>query len=342
MNIEKRCGSYRARVYLGKDENGKKLYQSVTARTKTEVKYKAKEIKDALETEKGLLYLTVGQAIDKYIDLKGNILSPSTVRSYLCLRKHSLQMLMDIPLYDLTNEKVQAAVNIEAVSHAPKTVRNAHGLLSTVLGVYRPDFTLHTTLPKKQKRETYIPTTDDVSRLLKITDGTDMYIPILLAATLSLRRSEVCALTWKDINFPANTLTVRHAKVHNADNQYVIKDPKTYNSYRSLSMPPILAAKLQSLPRNNEYVISLSPAAVSCRFEDIIVKNGFKKFTFHSLRHYNASVMLALNLPDKYAMERGGWATAKTMKNIYQHTFASEKQKYDKILSDYFSRLFFN
>lgn len=32
------------------------------------------------------------------------------------------------------------------------------------------------------------------------------------------------------------------------------------------------------------------------------------------LRHYNASIMLALNVPDKYAMERMGYSTPATLK----------------------------
>lgn len=342
MKIEERSGKYRIRVYMGRDETGKRKYRSVTADTKTAVKHKAQEILNSRERDAKLIYMTVGEAIDKYIRLKDNILSPTSIKSYKSIRKHNLQSLMDIPIYELTNEKVQLAVNIEALTHSPKTVHNAHGLLSTALGVYRPDFTLHTTLPKKIKRERYIPTTEDVSRLLNLTEGTEMYIPVLLAATLSLRRSEVCALTWDDVNFKNNTLTVRHAKVYTDKNMWVIKDPKTYNSFRTLDMPPILASNLKLQEKIDKYIVPFTPGALSCRFNKIIKRNGFEKFSFHSLRHYNASVMLALNLPDKYAMERGGWATPYTMKNIYQHTFKSEQAKYDKMLSDYFNRLYSN
>ena len=52
--------------------------------------------------------------------------------------------------------------------------------------------------------------------------------------------------------------------------------------------------------------------------------NGYT-LTFHDLRHLNASVMLMLGIPDKYAMERGGWATNTTLKNVYQHTFDEKR-----------------
>lgn len=61
--------------------------------------------------------------------------------------------------------------------------------------------------------------------------------------------------------------------------------------------------------------------------------------SFHDLRHMNASVMLALGVPDKYAMERGGWETDSIMKSVYQNTFSSERLMVDKKIDDYFNAL---
>ena len=40
---------------------------------------------------------------------------------------------------------------------------------------------------------------------------------------------------------------------------------------------------------------------------------------------------------DKYAMERGGWSTPNTLKNVYQHTFSEERKQVDKKIDDYFN-----
>jgi integrase len=58
--------------------------------------------------------------------------------------------------------------------------------------------------------------------------------------------------------------------------------------------------------------------------------------SFHDLRHVNASVMALLNIPDKYAQERGGWKTDNIMKNVYQQTFSSERRNVDRLINDYF------
>lgn len=54
----------------------------------------------------------------------------------------------------------------------------------------------------------------------------------------------------------------------------------------------------------------------------------------------NASVMLALNVPDKYAMERGGWSTNNIMKSVYQHTFSAERKAVDDRIDDYFTGIY--
>ena len=69
-------------------------------------------------------------------------------------------------------------------------------------------------------------------------------------------------------------------------------------------------------------------------------RNGIE-MTFHDLRHLNASIMLMLGVPDKYAMERGGWATDSVLKSVYQQTFSSERQKIDKMIDGYFNGIVF-
>lgn len=70
--------------------------------------------------------ITVDEAITRYAEAKKNVLSPKTYREYKGYQKNYLQGLRDIRIFDLTQEDVQRA----AAEHSPKTVRNAHGLLS--------------------------------------------------------------------------------------------------------------------------------------------------------------------------------------------------------------------
>ena len=180
-------GSWRALVYDGKGEDGKRKYQSFTAATKKQAEYLAAEYiaKKRVKTES----MTVGEAIDRYIDAKSNVLSPTTIYNYQKMRKNNLQSLMPIRIDRLTREQVQIAVNQESATHSAKTVINAHGLLSAALAMHNPDFILRTTLPKKVKKlKKELPTSEEV---MQAVHGNAAELPILLALCLCLRMSEV-------------------------------------------------------------------------------------------------------------------------------------------------------
>lgn len=49
--------------------------------------------------------------------------------------------------------------------------------------------------------------------------------------------------------------------------------------------------------------------------------------------------MALLNVPDLYAQKRGGWATDRTMKLVYQHTMASKRNAVDQAIDAYFYNL---
>lgn len=75
-----------------------------------------------IEEKKKGQSMTVGQAIDRYIESKDSVLSPSTIRGYKQLCKNAFQELMPVSIYDLTQETVQRAVNKMAKDHSPKYV----------------------------------------------------------------------------------------------------------------------------------------------------------------------------------------------------------------------------
>ena len=73
-----------------------------------------------------------------------------------------------------------------------------------------------------------------------------------------------------------------------------------------------------------------------------MAKAGIEGLTFHSLRHLNASAMLELEIPNKYAMERGGWKTPKTMETVYQHTLSKKRRAVDAKIDAYFNQILDN
>ena len=50
--------------------------------------------------------------------------------------------------------------------------------------------------------------------------------------------------------------------------------------------------------------------------------------------------MAKLNIPDIYAMERGGWSNTSTLRSVYQQTFDDDRQRVDKVIDDYFQSVY--
>ena len=94
--------------------------------------------------------------------------------------------------------------------------------------------------------------------------------------------------------------------------------------------------KTDAYKQGEGYIETRSVTAIGCRFRRVLAKAGVPHMTFHQLRHMNASVMAALNVPEKYAQERGGWKTPHTMKRVYQHTFSREREVVDKTIDNFF------
>lgn len=280
---------------------------------------------------------TVGECIDEYIALKEHILSPTTIAEYRRCRRSELADLCDTPVSALTQTAVQQHVNKLALTMRPKTVRNAHGLLASVLAVFLPELRLNTTLPKVQKQIKQLPPVEDV---LRAVVGSNIELPCLLAMWCSLRMSEVRGLKRSDIQ--DGVMTVHSAMVR-VNNENVLKDStKTVESTRRIALPQRIQDLISALPPEQEYLVPLTGQAIYKRFTKALERHGIEHMSFHDLRHMNASVMLALGIPDKYAMERGGWSTNSTLKAVYQHTFTAERQAADAKIDDYFNGLLEN
>lgn len=328
-------GSWRVRVY--DKDTGK--YISFTSKLpgkagKNEAELMAREYLAGLRQKKEI-GKTIGECIEEYITLKENILSPTTIDGYRKEQRNSLAELCDIPLKELTPTMIQAHVNKLALTKSPKTIRNAHGLLVSVLNVFAPDMRIHTTLPKPQKKYKQLP---EVSEILRVIIGTEIELPCLLAMWCSLRMSEIRGAKKTDIH--DGVLTVRDTVVTVQGEHIEKHSTKTIESTRQIALPERVICLINALPEEQDKLTLLSGQAIYKRFTRLLEREGVSPMTFHDLRHLNASVMLALNIPEKYAMERGGWSSPHIMKSVYQHTFSAERQAVDKKINAYFDSIY--
>lgn len=329
-------GSYRVRVFVG-IENGKKKYKSFTAKTKKEAEYAATQYLIEKKDNESESSITFGDALTEYIESRETILSPRTIMDYKRIRNKEIQGLMPVRIDDITQDMIQKLINEDAKVHSPKTVRNTHGIISAVLKKYRPSFALNTTLPKAQKPDLYIPTDDDVKKLIAYAKGTNMELPILLAAFGPMRRGEICALNTDNID--GNIVHVCQNMVRKETDhvEWIIKSPKTYTSDRFIQYPDFVAELWKG---KNGYITELNPNNITDRFNDMLKSAKIHHFRFHDLRHYCASIQHAMGIPDAYIMQRGGWASDNVLKNVYRHAMSDRQKEMNNKANNHFSKLY--
>ena len=335
-------GTWRVLVYDGKDASGKRIYTSFTAPTEKEANFMALDHQLHHQNRQKATEITFEKALQQYIENRNAILSPSTIREYKRMQKYFSEKLLKTPLKKVSQYMVQKEINLFSKTHAPKSVKNIHGLISAVLKEYNPNMILCTKLPQKQKISCYIPSENDIILLLNGAKQyyPQLFIPILLACFIGLRRSEICALKWNDIDFKNKTITIKSAKVLNEYTDWIIKNPKSFSGNRTLIISDTILKILQNFKKENkskkeDFVISITPSMITNNFSRLLKKIELPHFRFHDLRHFNASIMLSLNIPDKYAMERMGHATNTILKTVYQHTFTDKQIEVSHTINHY-------
>ena len=319
-------GSWNVQVYEGKDEAGKKIWTSFTAPTKAEAEYLAAEYRTGRKKKSPATELTVGEAVDKYIMLSEPVLSPASVRSYKFIRAHAFPDLMQVKATALTADLVQEAINREirrpgardGRPRAPKTVRSEWGLVSAALKqvcslVFSPK------LPPVQPHVKEFPEPAEVVAAIR---GTDVELPCMLALWLSFTMSEIRGLMCSSVH--DGCIFIRQTAVQVGSEEVVKPTAKNSTRLRKHTLPPYLLGLIQSSEPYRLYaetgidfpLVPMTRNVIYKHWKRICSARGFS-MTFHDLRHMSASVMLLLDVPEKYALERGGWSTPHVMKSVY-------------------------
>lgn len=333
-----KSGSWRCLVYDYTDASGKRHYKSFTCddpspKGKRMAEFQAAEYAAGKKELKSVNNITFGDALDKYISLRETILSPASIKKYKKMRNASAQDLMECKIADISQDLIQTIINKETENHSPKSVRDLHGLISAVMAAERPDLRLNTILPKKVRPDIYVPSDDEIKRLLAFVAEKEIQIPIMLGAYCGMRRGEIAALQANDI--ANNMIHVQHTMVETPDHKWTVKAPKSYAGDRFVPVPGFVVAEL---PKTGQITL-LNPTMISQRFSRALKSSGLPSFRFHDLRHYYASTLHALGVPDQYIMERCGWGNDAVLKDVYRHTIGDVKEKMNDISNSYFEKM---
>lgn len=338
-------GQWRTLVYDYTDSKGKRHYESFTADSKKESEYLAAEFALNKKRKSKPVNYTLREAIDEYINNSDAVLSPTTIQGYDKIKRNSFQDIMDVQLKNLTQDMIQNSVNNESKRTSkrncknpkpisPKTVANSYGLIAAVINRYCPSLECSVKLPAKENHIKELPRPEEI---MKIVQGTEIELPVLLAMWLSFSMSEIRGIKRSAVK--DGYISIQEVVVDVNCKAIKKKQAKAFTRIRKLEVPTYIQSLIDKLPNSQEYLVTLSGHAIYMRFKRLLEKNNIPHMTFHDLRHLNASVMAMLRVPDKYAQERGGWKTDKVMKKVYTHTFSKEREEVDKTIDNFFEEV---
>lgn len=276
-------GNYRVQVVVGHDRNGKRIVKSFTAKEEWEAMKLATDFICNRE-QKFDKNVTLSKAIEMYIESRKNILEETTICSYDQVLRFRFKSLMNIKLFDLKPIQIQQAINIDAETISPKTLKNAYGLLKSVLKMFEVNINLNSVkLLKLKKREKKLPSFE---QLFPIVKGTDVELPVLLAAWLSLRIGEVIGLKFKDVDTVTHEINVRRTIIKTKDGYKVREGCKTEKSKRQLELPNYIYDMIMSIPHKSgeDFIIPFTRKIVYDRFKKLVKEKDIE-MTFHDLRH---------------------------------------------------------
>lgn len=326
-------------VYAGTDDNGKKKYQRLSGNTKKEVEAKAADfLKEISGHSVSNMDMTVGDAVDAYIAVRESAdYSPKTILEYKKYRRTALQGLVDVKLYAVTDELIQKEINKAAVNHEPKSVSLWWGLYGAAIRQYRKGYNPSVLLPSVKRKPVDVPDEQTIKQMLSDLEGNPREVPILFATICGMRRGEISAINLKtDVDYDSCIVNINKSCYINANGECEIKLPKTVAGIRKVAIPEWMAERLKKY-RDNPNFKMYNPNQITKLYEHIKKKYGLN-CTFHGLRHYYASVMLAIGVPDKYAMERMGHSTNSMLKH-YQESIKEKNIEINNALMDYMNSL---
>lgn len=309
-------GNYRCLVFSHLDAAGKRVYESFTAPTRAEAELKAHTFK-AKRTRISRKDLTVGEAVRRYIEVNDGTLSESTIAVYL----RYLPMISGIDhvlISKLSRDEIQAFISQLAKRRSAKTVKNIMALIVPAVKMFRPDVDLRYNLPMYVRKKTRVPNDEEIAVIMEAASR-KMKLCIILGCC-SLRRGEICSVRLKDITQTEKgyLLHVHGDCVQDKTGKWVHRDkPKTPESDRYVQIPSKVL-DLIDVTDPEDYIVDITPGTITGNFTALRKRTGVS-MTFHTTRHYYASLMAYLGVPDFATAEMGGWKHVdRTMKEIYQ------------------------
>jgi integrase len=232
---------------------------------------------------------------------------------------------------------------------APRTVGHVHRVLHRAFGhaaqwgVLTQNVVSLVDPPMVRSTEIRILTADQIGEVLQKLRGRSIYMIAALALATGMRRGELLALRWKDVDLDAAKLRVEQS-LEQTKAGVRFKAPKTKHGRRTITLPASTVAELRARrAAQQEQRLKLgqgrAPAdslvfatwdgctrtanGLTKEWQNAVAKLKLPKVTLHALRHTHASLLIASGLDVLTISRRLGHSNATVTLNVYGHLFSN-------------------
>ena len=363
-------GRWEGRYTTGRDpETGKLIYRNVLARTQAECKSKLREamkniqlipeeplVKETKDPERPAVRYTTGEWLRTWFEVysKPNIREATQDQYTNFLEKHVIPSVGDIPLEKLTSPRLQklyqdlrthgkVCQNKNAGSSlSQKTVRNIHMMLHVALeqavkeDLISKNPTDGCIAPKVEKKEMKVIQPEKIGAYLQAAADRNVLPMFYLELTSGLRRGELLALLWSDLDIDQRTISVNKS-VAGRHGELKVSAPKTKHSIRKVAIPQQAVELLiqeHALHPDNPYMFP-SPVTGTMYHPDtagrlhkkLLKESGIENVRFHDLRHTFATVALQNGVDIKTLSHMLGHFSSGFTLDTYTHVTAKMQQE---------------
>ena len=285
--------------------------------------------------------------LNQWLDSIAHRVRPKTHADYeSAVRLHIAPRLGHIRLGKLALDHVERAWNdMLKVGLSANVIEYCHRRLSKAMNdalerdlIYRNPCQA-VSPPKVPRKELYPPDAEDIHKFLETANDTVYYEALYTSFYTGLRRGELLALLWRDLDLDMGTISVTRSLYRAKGGQSIIQAPKTAKGRRLVSLTPSTSLLLRSLRERQEvdgllqgYTVNpdspvfryfdgspILPRGYSGAFKKIMRQAGLEGYRLHDARHAHASLMLKQGVHPKIVQERLGHAKVGTTLDIYSH-----------------------
>lgn len=356
-SVRKRGSTWSYYFDLGIVDGKRKRKEKGGFRTKAEAESALRNAMKEYE-EQGQIFTASNIAFSDYLDywidnyVKINCKPTTLIYYQRSIKNHLKPYFKDKLLKQIGPAQIQEFLNSRMLNGLSKnSVSNFYGILSGSLkyavyplGYIKENPMTYVTMPKfkekpKNSDDLKIITLEQFNKIMqRFPEGSSFYIPLQIAFNTGLRRGEVCALQWDNIDLDNKTITVEHTLVSKGKGVYELGTPKTKSSYRTIKIGDTLVNILKKhriwqkknkleygqYYTDSNYVCTKENGQLvtidTIKYISRIVNYELKiNFNFHSLRHTHATMLLEAGANIKDIQKRLGHSKISTTLDTYSH-----------------------